>query len=436
MIDIRSNRLRAGLLAFLGTVAMSATLAVVAPSTAKADAPYCRDVTFIGARGTLDSASYGGTVGVIRQAYYDAFGSSRVASWSLDYPASIDYFNSMAIGRRRLLSSIKNTVRDCPNTKFVLAGYSQGAHIVGDVVMQIAANTGEANGIGINRIAGVGLVGDPMFNRSNYGSMWAGGSGTLHGAFGSRGQWPAALASRVVDACIKGDPICDSWGVATIVAIGFTTPHSYYTDSSKATLGGTSVARYVGLSLASKTAGLPRVYNLPAPASPTALVKATTQRMSAATLNSSQAGWYTAGSRITLSCYAYGQGVSGYFGGPDSLWYRTSDGYYAADIDIETGTNSVVAGVPACNSSTPAPSAKTGKVMVGTQRMSGPDLHTSQAGWYQKGTTLSLVCYVNGQGVSGYFGGPDSVWYRISDGYYAADIDLETGSNAPITAHC
>ncbi|WNG81163.1 CHAP domain-containing protein [Mycobacterium sp. ITM-2016-00316] len=79
-----------------------------------------------------------------------------------------------------------------------------------------------------------------------------------------------------------------------------------------------------------------------------ATVKAQTQRMSAPTLQSTQSGWYGVGTRLTLVCSARGQAVKGYFsphlpGGWDNLWYKTSDGHFVADVDIETGTlNAVV----------------------------------------------------------------------------------------------
>jgi hypothetical protein len=88
----------------------------------------------------------------------------------------------------------------------------------------------------------------------------------------------------------------------------------------------------------------------PAAAAPGATVMITTQRMSQATLTSAQAGWYTKGSRLTLSCYQRGQNVRGYFspwmpnGGWSNLWYRVSDGYYVADVDIDTGSNNPVTG--------------------------------------------------------------------------------------------
>lgn len=79
-----------------------------------------------------------------------------------------------------------------------------------------------------------------------------------------------------------------------------------------------------------------------------ATVMATTQRMSAATLNSSQNGWYGAGSRLSLVCYVRGQSVKGYFsgsfaGGWDNIWYKVSDGYFVADVDLQTGTLDPVA---------------------------------------------------------------------------------------------
>lgn len=97
-----------------------------------------------------------------------------------------------------------------------------------------------------------------------------------------------------------------------------------------------------------------------------ATVKARTQRMSAANLNSTQNGWYNPGDRVALVCSTRGQAVKGYFsfnipnGGWDNLWYRTSDGSYVADVDIETGTLNVVASD--CSTPPPAsnPPAQTG----------------------------------------------------------------------------
>ena len=88
---------------------------------------------------------------------------------------------------------------------------------------------------------------------------------------------------------------------------------------------------------------------LEANAGATATVKVQTQRMSDATLTSSQNGWYAKGSVLSLSCYKRGQSVKGFYspyisGGWDNLWYQVSDGYFVADVDIDTGSNDPVTG--------------------------------------------------------------------------------------------
>jgi hypothetical protein len=80
----------------------------------------------------------------------------------------------------------------------------------------------------------------------------------------------------------------------------------------------------------------------------TPLVMATTQRMTGPHLtNFLQEGTYSAGSQVSLYCYAYGQAVKGYYspwitGGYDSLWYQNTDGHWVADVDINTGSNNPV----------------------------------------------------------------------------------------------
>lgn len=81
-----------------------------------------------------------------------------------------------------------------------------------------------------------------------------------------------------------------------------------------------------------------------APKAATGKVMVKTQKMSKATLKSTQKGWYSKGAKLTLKCYVRGQKVKGYYsssfkGGWDDLWYKVSDGYYVADVDVSTGSN-------------------------------------------------------------------------------------------------
>lgn len=97
----------------------------------------------------------------------------------------------------------------------------------------------------------------------------------------------------------------------------------------------------------------------------TATVKARTQRMADADLSAQQHGWYNPGDKVTLVCSKRGQNVKGYFsfnipGGWDNLWYKTSDGDFVADVDIETGTLNIVA--PDCSNQQSAPSPQSAQL--------------------------------------------------------------------------
>jgi len=93
----------------------------------------------------------------------------------------------------------------------------------------------------------------------------------------------------------------------------------------------------------------------PAHAANPATVMATTQRMTAATLQADQHGTYAAGRQLTLVCHARGQSVQGYYSpwvGRDNLWYQVSDGFWVADVDINTGSNDpIVSACPTINTS-------------------------------------------------------------------------------------
>lgn len=83
----------------------------------------------------------------------------------------------------------------------------------------------------------------------------------------------------------------------------------------------------------------------PAHAETTATVKApTTARLTGPDRKAAQDGVYNAGQVLALACHTAGEPVKGFFsyqvanGGWDSLWYRTTDGHYVADVDIDTHT--------------------------------------------------------------------------------------------------
>lgn len=89
----------------------------------------------------------------------------------------------------------------------------------------------------------------------------------------------------------------------------------------------------------------------------------------------------------------------------------------------------------------PASAESTGTAKVRTQRMSEPNLNSPQDGWYNEGDQLALVCSTHGQAVQGFFsfnipGGWDDLWYKVSDGHYVADVDIETGTLNSVAPDC
>jgi hypothetical protein len=116
--------------AVAASVLSASVLALTSPS---ASADPCSDIQVVFARGTDDPPGVGPT----GQAFIDSL-RSRVAAKSLDaypvnYPATHEWTSAAIDGIRDASAHVISMARDCPNTKMVLAGYSQGAAVMGFV---------------------------------------------------------------------------------------------------------------------------------------------------------------------------------------------------------------------------------------------------------------------------------------------------------------
>ncbi len=115
-------------------------LSVPVPS---ASADPCPDVEVIFARGTAEPPGVGG----VGQAFVDALrsqvGTRTVGVYPVNYEASsdfgsgIDFARTVVDGIRDAGSHIESTAANCPNTKMVLGGYSQGAAVSGFVTSAV-----------------------------------------------------------------------------------------------------------------------------------------------------------------------------------------------------------------------------------------------------------------------------------------------------------
>jgi Cutinase len=106
---------------------------VLASAIPSASADPCSDVQVVFARGTDDPPG----VGTTGQAFVDSL-RPRIGAKSLDvypvnYPATHDWTSAGKDGIRDAGAHIVSMAHDCPNTKMVLGGYSQGAAVMGFV---------------------------------------------------------------------------------------------------------------------------------------------------------------------------------------------------------------------------------------------------------------------------------------------------------------
>lgn len=123
---------------------------------------------------------------------------SRSGSWD-------DYLEDVADGRKRLNSTLGSIVADCPDTRIVVIGFSQGSQIARE---ELAAQPRLAR-----HVDALVLVGSPVRDPSSpfHQVPLAGGVPTSGSRLGP-GPDLGDLSARTVEACITGDAVCASDG--------------------------------------------------------------------------------------------------------------------------------------------------------------------------------------------------------------------------------
>lgn len=236
--------------AFVGLVtATVAVTGVVAATSTSASAATCRPYTAIAVRGTQDGAraSSGTQLPTAVAAFAARKGSTNVTKDYVSYQATFNYAVSMAEGRSALRTKLNTYLSACPKTKIALFGYSQGAHIVGDVVVGMTSTQR-------SRLQGVGLIGDPMLNPTFGSSKTA---DRVHGGmWGRRASWPSGVF--VYNVCNKKDQVCASYSTAQSTgylgsaALGGAKEHLTYTTSTYSPIAGSSGAYLIGRHVADR----------------------------------------------------------------------------------------------------------------------------------------------------------------------------------------
>ncbi|OBH27635.1 cutinase [Mycobacterium sp. E342] len=171
------------------------SIASGAVATARADG--CPDVQLIFARGTAEPPGLGVAGDALLAALQHDLGSRSVDAYAVNYPASYNFLQT-ADGANDARDHIAQMVDQCPGTKLVLGGFSQGAAAVSMLagvppLGNTIGNFGSAPELDpglANKIAAVAVFGNPG-NRFNTPLSTAG-----------------QFAGRAIDICSPGDPVC------------------------------------------------------------------------------------------------------------------------------------------------------------------------------------------------------------------------------------
>jgi hypothetical protein len=127
------------------------------------------------------------------------------------------YTDSVRAGTADTEAQIEAVHKDCADTKFILAGYSQGAQAVGDALQRMPASDRDL-------VVAAVFFGDPYFNAQSWSARTS--VPDHYGVLGVRDEWPEALHGRIFSYCHAHDPICGLSKKAHILGDG----DLYYRD--------------------------------------------------------------------------------------------------------------------------------------------------------------------------------------------------------------
>src|SRR6476619_5738446 len=166
------------------------------PGPVAAPASSCPDIEVIFARGTDDTPGLGTPGTAFVTALRPLVGGRTLTAYAVNYPASYDFL-AAADGAYDATNRITMMSQQCPSTRLVLGGYSQGAAVV-DMLAGVPPLGNQIGDIGSappldpglqQSIDAVAVFGNPSakFSLPLTNSVWGG---------------------RAIDLCKDGDPIC------------------------------------------------------------------------------------------------------------------------------------------------------------------------------------------------------------------------------------
>ncbi|KAL4932561.1 carbohydrate esterase family 5 protein [Aspergillus undulatus] len=139
----------------------------------------CKELTFIFARGTTEIGNMGTVVGPKVASELQSLTGNKAAIQGVDYPADAAGNAQMGgSGGPKMAELVETAKKQCPDTKIVLGGYSQGAMVVHNAAGKLSSG----------QVVGAVTFGDPF-----------------------KTQKPANI-EQFKTYCASGDPVCLSGG--------------------------------------------------------------------------------------------------------------------------------------------------------------------------------------------------------------------------------
>jgi acetylxylan esterase len=208
-----SRRRSFGLLAVVAAGGL-ATVAIVATNQASATAGAdCADVHVITARGSTEAPGEGSTGALVTQIVNAS--EQTISRAAVDYPATLtNYADSSAQGVSALTTQLTSQVEQCPDQEIVLAGFSQGAHVVLDVLGgggggALGEPTPPVSSSIASHVTAIATFGDPRHVVDQPSDL---GTSTRNGLFprsDDQLRILAGFADRTQAFCDSGDPFCE-----------------------------------------------------------------------------------------------------------------------------------------------------------------------------------------------------------------------------------
>jgi cutinase len=230
-------------IAGISGVAAALAFAIQAAPIPAAHADPCPDAEVLFARGTTEPPGPGPTGEAFIDSLRSRVGAKSVGVYSVDYPATTDFptaVDGIADARAHVLATAAN----CPRTKMVLGGFSQGAAVMGFVTANVVPDGVSAADVPApmppdvaDHVAAVALFGKPSTR-------------FMHAINDPPITIGPNYVAKTIDLCVDNDLVCDSEGRSF-------SAHNQYIDSGMVDQAATFVATQLQTSWAADAATQP-----------------------------------------------------------------------------------------------------------------------------------------------------------------------------------